>query len=159
MSLLKSLRLGGDGKKDDMPQAMQRRTSSDAKDDSDEEINLDVILSAPIGQGSSRNVSFVDHKGIDDVIGSSSDTPDADKTHAELLTKIQTLMERLQQAEVDYSAQKSLRKQKEKSLMKLAKELKKRNEQRDEILERLDEVRAFSHLVYGFMTLFLTIRN
>lgn len=84
-----------------------------------------------------RSVSF---HGVVEASDLLDDAQDSGKTHAELLKKTQRLVEALKQAEIDVSGEKAIRKKKEKSLMKLAKELKKRNEQRVQDVVRLGEV-------------------
>jgi hypothetical protein len=121
-----------------------KKGREEKKEDSDEDV--DVILEAIQSfdkpeQAKSpehgRNVSFQDIMGKSDLL---DDKQDISKTHAELLNKIQRLLESLKKAEIDISGEKAIRKKKEKSLMKLAKELKKRNQQRDQDVERVGEV-------------------
>eukprot|EP00543_Licmophora_paradoxa_P017178 CAMPEP_0202460236 /NCGR_PEP_ID=MMETSP1360-20130828/42594_1 /ASSEMBLY_ACC=CAM_ASM_000848 /TAXON_ID=515479 /ORGANISM="Licmophora paradoxa, Strain CCMP2313" /LENGTH=63 /DNA_ID=CAMNT_0049081797 /DNA_START=1 /DNA_END=189 /DNA_ORIENTATION=- len=60
-------------------------------------------------------------------IGSTGSSIDDMKDQQELLEKVGKLKGKLKQAEIDLSAQKTLRKKKEKSMVKLAKELTKRS--------------------------------
>jgi hypothetical protein len=84
-----------------------------------------------------RSVQFQDVMETSDLF---DDTQDSGKTHAELLDKTRRLLDALKKAEIDVSGEKVVRKKKEKSLMKIAREMKKRNEQRALDLERLGEV-------------------
>jgi hypothetical protein len=68
----------------------------------------------------SRKVSFRDVGSV------ASSHEDEEKTHDELVKKIGELQARLTQAEIDKSAEKAMRRKKDKSLVKLAKELNKR---------------------------------
>jgi hypothetical protein len=94
----------------------------------------------------SKNVSFdLPLRGNDSVGSIKSDT---EKNHEELILKVAKVMDKLKQAEMDLSAEKAIRKKKEKNLMKLAKELKKRNLQKEGDAERLQKVgrRAISEI-------------
>jgi hypothetical protein len=124
-----------------------KKIRDEKKEDSDEDV--EVILEAatstfdsPAARAKSpkrigRSVSF---QGVMENIVELDDKPDSDKTHEELLNKNQRLLERLEKAEIDVSGEKVIRKKKEKSLMKLARELKNRNQQKDEAVERVGEV-------------------
>jgi hypothetical protein len=90
-----------------------------------------------VGSTPVRSVSFRCIMEESDLL---DDTQDSAKTHAELLSKTQRLMEAVKRAEVDVSGEEAIREKMEMSLMKLAKELKKRNEQRAQDVERLGEV-------------------
>lgn len=68
----------------------------------------------------SRKVSFRDVGSV------ASSHEDEEKTHDELVKKIGELQAKLTQAEIDKSAEKAMRRKKDKSLVKLAKELNKR---------------------------------
>lgn len=65
---------------------------------------------------------------------------DESKTKQELLSKISRLTELLQEAESVVSLEQSKRKKKERNLVRLAKELKKRNVQQELEKERIEEV-------------------
>jgi len=65
-------------------------------------------------------------------IGSTGSSIDDMKDQQELLEKVGKLKGKLKQAEIDLSAQKTLRKKKEKSMVKLAKELTKRSKDQTE---------------------------
>jgi hypothetical protein len=126
-----------------------KKLKEEKKEDSDEDVA--VILEAAKSDDSparakspkngrsapGRSVSF---RGVAEESDLLDDRQDSAKTHAELLSKTQRLMEAVKKAEVDVSGEKAIRKKKEKSLMKLARELKKRNEQRAQDVERLGEV-------------------
>ncbi len=66
---------------------------------------------------------------------------DKGRSRKELLTKIARLTDMLKDAEKAAEVEKEKRKKKERNILKLAKELKKRNQKRDSDLERLEEVR------------------
>jgi len=68
---------------------------------------------------------------------------DSFKSKPELMAKISRLMELLRQAEEVTSIEKDKRKKKEKNLLKLAKELKKRIAQQVADKERIEEVRCY----------------
>ena len=65
---------------------------------------------------------------------------DRSRSPQELLAKIARLTDLLRVAEEQISTEKDKRRKKEKSLLKLAKELKKRNQIRDKEMERMEEV-------------------
>ena len=65
---------------------------------------------------------------------------DAARNRQELLARIARLTEMLKAAEDQISLERDKRKKKEKNLMKLAKELKKRNAEREREMERMEEV-------------------
>ena len=65
---------------------------------------------------------------------------DGDRSRPELLAKIERLTRLLAVSHAQESEEKDKRKKKEKNLMKLAKELKKRNAQRDIDADRMEEV-------------------
>jgi hypothetical protein len=67
---------------------------------------------------------------------------DADRSRQELLAKIARLTDLLKDAENQITMERDKRKKKEKNLMKLAKELKKRNQQKENDMDRLEEVRT-----------------
>jgi NADH dehydrogenase/NADH:ubiquinone oxidoreductase subunit G len=71
---------------------------------------------------------------------------DPDRTRQELLHKIARLTIMLKEAEELNMTEKDKRKKKEKNLMKLAKELKKRNAQKEYDNERMEEVRLLTYL-------------
>ena len=94
--------------------------------------------------GTPRSVSF---SGIpaeddeDDDDNTLTDTiPDEDKTHGELIMKIQALLGKLKQSQIEAVEQRKLKKQKEKHLAKLARELKRRNDKHNEDLETIQFV-------------------
>ena len=66
---------------------------------------------------------------------------DQERSRQELLSKIARLTDILNEAQQQVQAEKDKRKKKEKSLLKLAKELKKRNLVREKEEDRLEEVR------------------
>ena len=66
---------------------------------------------------------------------------DQERSRQELLSKIARLTDILSEAQQQVQAEKDKRKKKEKSLLKLAKELKKRNLVREKEEDRLEEVR------------------
>lgn len=68
----------------------------------------------------SKKVSFRDVGSV------ASSHEDEDKTHEELVNKIGSLQAKLTQVSIDMSAEKAMRRKKDKSLVKLAKELNKR---------------------------------
>jgi hypothetical protein len=128
--------------------SFMKKSREEKKEDSDEDVDVilervksyeEPMLTKSLEQG--RSVSF---KGLMEASDLLDDKQDSGKTHTELLNKIQRLTKELKQAEIDVSGEKAIRKKKEKTLMKLAKELKKRNEQRDEDVERLGEVSGMS---------------
>lgn len=65
---------------------------------------------------------------------------DKERSRKELLTKINRLTDTLKDAEKALEVEREKRKKKERNLLKLAKELKKRNQKRDSDLERMEEV-------------------
>lgn len=77
----------------------------------------DGSLSRSMGK---KGVSF---SGIDSL---TSSVPDDDKEHSQLVEKCAKLEDSLRQAKLDLSAEKVVRKKKEKNVVKLAKELNKR---------------------------------
>jgi len=84
----------------------------------------------------SKTVKFADEE---DVIG----TPvDKSKSKQELLAKISRLTELLREAEELASIERDKRKKNEKNLLKLAKEMKKRNAQQEADKHRIEEVRC-----------------
>jgi hypothetical protein len=66
---------------------------------------------------------------------------DVERSRQELLSRIQRLTEMLKNAEEMVQAERDKRKKKDKNLMKLAKELKKRNSQKETDMDRMEEVR------------------
>jgi hypothetical protein len=66
---------------------------------------------------------------------------DQERNREELLSKIARLSDMLKDTEKVVEAEKEKRKKKEKNLLKLAKELKKRNQKHEADIERLEEVR------------------
>lgn len=66
---------------------------------------------------------------------------DKSKSTQELLSKVSRLTEMVQEAEEIATLERDKRKKKEKSLLKLAKELKKRNTQKEMDNEKMEEVR------------------
>lgn len=108
---------------------------NDEDDEEDAKI-LDMTLIKSILGNSSRG-SSPDSNGVEKVqesrkvsfrdvgsLGSSHD--DEEKTHEELVNKIGGLQAKLTQASIDISAERAMRRKKDKSLVKLAKELNKR---------------------------------
>ena len=91
-------------------------------------------LATSIEDPSEKAVSFAD-----DSSGSIS-VANSNHGQQELLLKCASLVERLKSSEIDLSAERAIRKKKERSLMKLARELKKRNGEREEGCQRLEEV-------------------
>ena len=65
---------------------------------------------------------------------------DAERSRQELLSKIARLTDMLKEAENQISLERDKRKKKEKNLMKLAKELKKRNLQKEKDMDKMEEV-------------------
>jgi len=65
---------------------------------------------------------------------------DGQRSRHELLNKISRLTDMLKESEDHIAAERDKRKKKEKNLMKLAKELKKRNAERERELEKMEEV-------------------
>ena len=93
--------------------------------------------------GTPRSVSFsgIPEDDEDDDDNTLTDTiPDADKTHGELIMKVQALLGKLKQAQIEAVEQRKLKKQKEKHLAKLARELKRRNDKHNEDLETIQFV-------------------
>jgi hypothetical protein len=91
---------------------------------------------------SNRSVSFKEDDDDED-----NTIPDVDKTHGQLIEKIQSLLAKLKSAQVEASTQKSLRRQKDKNLAKLAKELTKRKDQRNKDVETIEHV-STTHAQY-----------
>ncbi len=83
-------------------------------------------------------------KFVDDEEKKMDDQRDKDRSRLELLSKIARLTDLLAVAEKQLSMEKEKRKKKEKTLMKLAKELKRRMSQKDKDTDRLEEVRTYS---------------
>jgi hypothetical protein len=77
-----------------------------------------------------------------DVPDSPAASDDREKTFDQLLLKTQILDDKLRKAELDVSAEKIQKKKKDKNIMKLAKQLKRRNELMEEDTERLEKVRT-----------------
>jgi hypothetical protein len=90
----------------------------DGADDDDKDTPLASPIESLDGVSSKKQVTFTDLE--------TSSHPDEEKTHDELIDKVGKLQARLNQAEIDKSAEKAMRRKKEKSLVKLAKELNKR---------------------------------
>jgi NADH dehydrogenase/NADH:ubiquinone oxidoreductase subunit G len=89
----------------------------------------------------SKVVKFaVDEEELEDA------AKDTDRTRQELLHKISRLTVLLKEAEEQNMIERDKRKKKEKNLMKLAKELKKRNAQKEYDMERMEEVRLLTYL-------------
>lgn len=82
----------------------------------------------------SKTVKFADEDDVDDP------KSDASKSRQELLTKISRVTELLRQAEELAVIEKDKRRKKEKNLLKLARELKKRNAQEISDKARIEEV-------------------
>ena len=76
-----------------------------------------------------------------DLYGWKDRLTDQQRSRVDLLSKIARLNDSLREAEKKLETEKDKRKKKEKSLMKLAKELKKRTSQKDKDADRLEEVR------------------
>lgn len=102
------------------------------EDAQEEEDDIHFIMSSPPG----KVVKFAD-----DVAEQQDAKRDHGKSRSELLTKIARLTDVLKDAEMAVDVEKEKRKKKEKNLLKLAKELKKRNQKREGDIERMEEVR------------------
>lgn len=85
-----------------------------------------------------RAVSF---SGIDSPASSKADD---EKTIGELIAKIQSLQIKVEKAGIDLSAEKSMRKKKERNLVKLAKELTKRTDELAAKNKQIVKVRAIA---------------
>lgn len=88
-----------------------------------------------------RAVSF---SGIDSPASSKADD---EKTFGELIAKIQSLQIKVEKANIDLSAEKSMRKKKERNLVKLAKELTKRTDELAAKNKQIVKVRFLYHSI------------
>jgi hypothetical protein len=137
---------GEDGKIDDP--TMDDEQEYDDDDDFMEQVN--VYLNASEGSGS-------DDKALEGILKKSPSAktvkfamddamfdPHSDqaKSGQELLSKISRLTELLREADEQSTLERDRRKKKEKSLMKLAKELKKRISQQETDKDKMEEVRS-----------------
>lgn len=105
--------------------------------ESEEEGTLDGILRR--NSSINKTVKFaMDEEELEDA------ELDAERSRQDLLTKIARLTDMLKEAEEQITTEKDKRKKKEKNLLKLAKELKKRNIQREADKDRMEEVRLWS---------------
>jgi hypothetical protein len=105
--------------------------------ESEEEGTLDGILRR--NSSMNKTVKFaMDEEELEDA------ELDAERSRQDLLTKIARLTDMLKEAEEQMTTEKDKRKKKEKNLLKLAKELKKRNIQREADKDRMEEVRLWS---------------
>ena len=82
-----------------------------------------------------KEVSFSISPGSAD-----SSVADIDKTRDELYTKLDKVEMKLRQAEIDLTAEKTMRKKKERNLIKLAKELNKRTTEQEKREEEISQV-------------------
>jgi hypothetical protein len=80
--------------------------------------------------------------GIDSPASSRADST---KTRDELIAKIEKLKSKLRQAQIDHSAEKTIRRKKERNLVKLAKELNKRANNDDDRDKEVKKVRRLDH--------------
>ena len=90
-----------------------------------------------------KGVSF---SGIDSL---NSSTADEDKEHSALVEKVARLENQLEQAKQDFSAQRAIRKKKEKNVVKLAKELTKRVSEIAKKDEEIARVRMWTRASFG----------
>jgi hypothetical protein len=118
---------------------------------SDEEDTVEKLLFEDAHEGDDdSDVHFVMAsrekvvKFADDVAEQRDARRDKERSRGELLAKIARLTDMLKDAEKAVDVEKEKRKKKEKNLLKLAKELKKRNQKRESDLERMEEVRPMS---------------
>lgn len=123
-------------------------TGSDDEDDSNDQFFEDAYdvedvdfqpRPSTLKSGSEKTVKFAD-----EIHDETDALRDKDRTRKELLAKIARLTDMLKDAEKAIEVEKEKRKKKEKNLLKLAKELKKRNQKRESDLERMEEVRHVS---------------
>lgn len=84
-----------------------------------------------------KEVSFSISPGSAD-----SSVADIDKTRDELYTKLDKVEMKLKQAEIDLTAEKTMRKKKERNLIKLAKELNKRTTEQEKREEEISQLKA-----------------
>jgi hypothetical protein len=137
---------------DDEPEYEYEDDDDDDDDNFMEQVN--VYLNAREGSPSSEDQTL---EGIlkknsfrktvkfamdDDIFDPGSS--DEAKSQQELLSKISKLTGMLREAEEQSALERDRRKKKEKSLLKLAKELKKRNAQQETDEEKMEEVRTSS---------------
>jgi hypothetical protein len=138
---------GTDDQENSMPNIF--RGDDDEDDDDAEEdakiLNMSLIKSilgnssygSPLDLGNSNQANISDGERAEkphesrkvsfrDVGSVASSHEDEEKSHDELVKKIGELQAKLTQAEIDKSAEKAMRRKKDKSLVKLAKELNKR---------------------------------
>jgi hypothetical protein len=101
-------------------------------------------------------------KFADDVAEQRDARRDQERNRKELLSKIARLTDMLKDAEKAVDVEKEKRRKKEKNLLKLAKELKRRNQKRETDMERIEEVggniRGWSLDVHFFVTFFFSNR-
>lgn len=121
--------------------AEEKGTASDSEEFVDEvNVYLKTTTSdGPLPDVSPENSSKAVKFAIDEAEREDS-RRDHSRSPQELLAKIARLTDLLRVAEEQISTEKDKRRKKEKSLLKLAKELKKRNQIRDKEMERMEEV-------------------
>ena len=126
----------------------EKRTTEDNEDDEFMD-QVNVYLKSSSGTRESRaelegllarspSINKVVKFAIDE---DEKEDANVERSRQDLQDKINKLTEMLREAEQQISEEKDKRKKKEKNLMKLAKELKKRNTQREKDLEKMEEVR------------------
>lgn len=117
----------------------------DTRQSSSNALEMEAALEGILRRNSTKSLNDSSNKAVSfatDQTAAHDAWKDAnERSKSELLGKIQNLQEQLLEAQSLAALEKEKRKKKEKTLIKLAKELKKRNVQREQGLERMEEVR------------------
>ncbi len=139
-NLLRSLFLN---RKDNAKMPQTKIDSLLGEEKKDDSFNNSFSISAVDDDGSEANdeVKTKLVKFAEDEAEKQDAELDQERSRQELLSKIARLTDILNEAQQQVKAEKDKRKKKEKSLLKLAKELKKRNLVREKEEDRLEEVR------------------
>lgn len=123
------------------PSIIESIIEEDEDDDDDGDgINNNVMLTPSKTTG--RVVKFAD-----DEAEKRDARRDKDRSRQELLSKIARLTDHLKDVQSQVKVEKDKRKKKERSLLKLAKELRKRNTQKESDTDRMEEVCCLCHLL------------
>ena len=93
-------------------------------------------------RGGTRKQTISTQSSFSDSVTSSIGSMDDMKERNELLEKVGRLKEKLKKAEIDMSAEKTMRRKKERNVVKLAKELNKRAKDQTQKEKQLNEVRS-----------------